>query len=225
MEKIEIGNYFLFFSKRSGTKSIRLRFDTQGNLHLTAPWYCSKQKALDFARQNIKWIETQMEKQVAPHRFSNDENISILGISYKIRHNPQHKGGVLPQNGMLYVGGDEVFLHRRVCDFAKEQLYAYIQEKAMELAALIDEKPHKITLRDTSSRWGSCSSKKDLNFCWKLVFAPLFVIDYIIAHEVSHLKEMNHGSRFWATVALLGVEQAQAQIWLRKHGREIQAII
>ena len=93
------------------------------------------------------------------------------------------------------------------------------------MAKTLKTKPRKITLRNTSTRWGSCSSLKDLNFCWKLAFSPLFVIDYIVAHEVSHLIEMNHSQAFWTTVAKLNVQQAEAQIWLRKHGQELQSIL
>ncbi len=225
MKKIKIGPYFAFFVKKASTKNIRLRMDKNGNLVLSAPWYCSESKATAFALDNLMWIEKQMQNKLLPHTFSNGEIISILGKNYVIQHNPNHKTGCLLTEGTLTVGGEADFLHRRVTAFCKELLYAYIQQKAIEMAKLLHEKPHKITLRDTSSRWGSCSSRKDLNFCWKLVFAPLYVIDYIVAHEVAHLKEMNHSADFWETVALFNVEQASAQIWLRKHGRELQAIV
>lgn len=224
MKKIKIGAYFVFFLKKAGTKNIRLRFDKNGNLILTAPWYCRESQAVDFAQKNIEWIEKQSARMIAPRVFQNGDMISILGQTYQIRHNPDHKQGVLPQQTELVVGGEADFLHRRVITFAKEQLYVYMQQKTIEFASKIDKKPAKIALRDTSSRWGSCSSNGNIHFCWKLVFAPLFVIDYIAAHEVAHLKEMNHGAAFWETVSLLGVEQAEAQIWLRKHGREIQAV-
>ncbi len=224
MKKIKIGSYPAFFVKKASTKSIRLRFDKEGNLILSAPWYCRESQAIDFALSNMEWIEKQIANKIQPHFFSDGETIPILGQEYTINHDTTHKGGVCLSGNKLIVGGSPEFLHRRVTAFCKERLYAYMQQKAIEMAAQLGEKPRKITLRDTTSRWGSCSSRKDLNFCWKLVFAPCYVIDYIVAHEVAHLKEMNHGPHFWATVALLNVEQAEAQIWLRKHGRELQAI-
>ncbi len=225
MKKIKIGPYFAFFTKKAGTKSIRLRFDKKGDLILSAPWYCRESQAVEFALSNLEWIEKQQLNKIQPHIFTNGETISILGQNYIINHNPTHKSGCCLEGNLLIVGGEADFLHRRVSTFCKEQLYAYIQQKAFKMAQQLNEKPRKITLRDTSSRWGSCSSRKDLNFCWKLVFAPPFVIDYIVAHEVSHLKEMNHSAHFWSTVALLNVEQAEAQIWLRKNGRMLQAIV
>ena len=89
---------------------------------------------------------------------------------------------------------------------------------------IIDRKINKVTLKDMTSRWGSCSSAGNLNFCFKLAFAPLFVVDYLIAHEVAHLKEMNHSNAFWETVALMNTEQAKAQSWLRKNGSDLMKI-
>ena len=224
MEKIQIGDYFLFFCKKAHTKNIRLRFDRKGNLILTAPWFCRKAKAVAFAQQNIDWIQKHAAHQISAKHFQNGDVIMLLGKTYTIFHNPLHKGGVLINDNQLIVGGEETFIHRRITDFAKQRLYEYMQEKVLKMAAALNEKPTKIVLRDTSSRWGSCSSNKRINFCWKLAFAPLFVIDYIAAHETAHLKEMNHGPVFWQTVAKLNVQQAEAQIWLRKHGRELQAV-
>ena len=225
MKKIKIGRHIVFFSKQEKTKSIRLRLNKSGELILTAPWYCRESQAVSFARNNLEWIEKQIKNQIPSYIFSNGDSISILGTCYKIHHHADYKQGVFIEGDDLYVGGDIAFLHRRVTDFAKRKFYAYVQERAIQMAACLSEKPHRITLRNTTSRWGSCSSKKNLNFCWKLVFAPRFVIDYIIAHEVSHLKEMNHSAAFWKTVAQLNVEQAAAQIWLRKHGQEIQSVL
>ena len=77
-------------------------------------------------------------------------------------------------------------------------------------------------MRDTASRWGSCSSTRSLSFSWRLILAPDFVLDYVVAHEVAHLREMNHSPRFWAHVASLVDDLDAPQDWLRKHGRELQ---
>ena len=79
-------------------------------------------------------------------------------------------------------------------------------------------KPRHITVRDTASRWGSCTAERMLSFSWRLILAPDFVLDYVVAHEVAHMKEMNHSPRFWQLVNLLGVEVKRAQRWLAEHG-------
>ena len=79
-------------------------------------------------------------------------------------------------------------------------------------------RPTKITLRDTRSRWGSCSSTGGLNFSWRLILAPTYVLDYLAAHEVAHLREMNHSPRFWKLVEKLCPRTAEAELWLKRHG-------
>lgn len=225
MEKIKIGNYFITFRRKKGLKSIRLRMDKNGEFVLTAPYLCLKSTAINFAKNNLEWIIKQKNNYIPQKQFQNGESILLLGNTYIITHNSNHKSGVQINGNCLLIGGETDFIHRRITDFAKKQLYNYIQNKAIQMAQKLGTKPHKITLRNTSSRWGSCSSLKDLNFCWKLAFSPLFVIDYIVAHEVAHLIEMNHSDAFWRTVAQLNVEQAEAQIWLRKNGKILQAIL
>ena len=120
------------------------------------------------------------------------------------------------------VGGETDFVNRRVLDFVKRETAAYIDEKARKMAAQIGKKVNRITMKDTSSRWGSCSGKGNLNFCWRLGLAPVFVLDYIIAHEVAHLQEMNHSLRFWRVVSELCSCRSEAEIWLRRHGQSLR---
>ena len=86
-------------------------------------------------------------------------------------------------------------------------------------------KPARITVRDTASRWGSCSAARSLSFSWRLILAPDFVLDYVVAHEVAHLREMNHGPRFWAHVRSLVPDIETPQDWLKVHGRGLQRYI
>ena len=76
-------------------------------------------------------------------------------------------------------------------------------------------------MRDTKSRWGSCSASGCLNFSWRLILAPPFVLDYLAAHEVAHLKEMNHSRRYWATLRKLCPHTDEAERWLKRHGTEL----
>jgi predicted metal-dependent hydrolase len=78
-----------------------------------------------------------------------------------------------------------------------------------------------LTVRDTSSRWGSCSSARALSYSWRLVLAPPFVLDYVAAHEVAHLIEMNHGRAFWTLVEAHCARAGEARRWLKTHGRNL----
>jgi predicted metal-dependent hydrolase len=82
---------------------------------------------------------------------------------------------------------------------------------------------HKISVRDQSSRWGSCSASGQLSFSWRLILAPSFVLDYVAAHEVAHLAQMNHGPKFWALVARHCLDLEKARVWIRRHGRDLHS--
>ena len=88
----------------------------------------------------------------------------------------------------------------------------------MEFAARINLRPRRVTIRDTASRWGSCSSTRTLSFSWRLIMAPPAVLDYVVAHEVAHLREINHGPAFWRLVHSLVGDVKRPQTWLRQHG-------
>jgi hypothetical protein len=94
---------------------------------------------------------------------------------------------------------------------------AEVADRARRLAARIGRKLGRVGVRDTKSRWGSCSGRGNLSFSWRLVFAPEPVINYVVAHEVAHLAEMNHGPRFWRLVESLSPDSAAARAWLKRH--------
>lgn len=223
MKNIFFENLNIKIIKNNRSKNMRLRLDKNGTVVLSMPKWTLQRTGLKFIQDNIEWIKTQQNKIISPKVFQNGMEITLIGTPLIITHSPATRTGCHIDTGKLIVSGDIHHLHRRVRDFIKQYAYAYIQQTALQMATVLNEKPTKITLRDTSSRWGSCSSSKHLSFCWKLALAPEFVLKYIIAHEVAHLKEMNHSHQFWATVALLNVQRADAEIWLRKNGSELQA--
>ena len=222
MKNTTLGDIPLKILVNAKAKSMKLRLSKDGEAVLVLPKWTPKCMGIAFAQKNLDWLKAHKEKIGTPRQFENGTRIELLGTTYMIEHNPQARGGVFIKDDKLIVTGDIEYLHRRVRDFVKKQAYGYIQEKAIQMASQLGEKPAKITLRDTSSRWGSCSSNKNLSFCWKLALAPTFVLDYIIAHEVAHLVQMNHSDAFWAVVAKIDTNRAAAGIWLRKNGAALQ---
>ena len=103
-------------------------------------------------------------------------------------------------------------------------LLPFIQNEVSMLTKQLNVHAGRITLRNTSSRWGSCSGTRNLSFCWKIAFAPLYVIQYLVAHEVAHLVHMNHGDSFWLLVDHLTPHRKEAEKWLKIHGRDLQGI-
>ena len=203
-------------------KNLRLKIAPSGQVLLNLPFFCSKTQAYSFLEKHHDWIIEHQQKQAQRLVFSTDMKLSLLGQDLQIHHIPNERGHTHIHKDRLLVFGDEHFIHRRVQDFIKKQTALYIDEKARELATRLGVKINKITMKDTTSRWGSCSGKNNLNFCWRLGLAPLYVLDYIIAHEVAHLREMNHGPQFWKIVSEIDDNRASAEIWLRRNGHTLR---
>ena len=142
-----------------------------------------------------------------------------MNISFDIIcHCPSARGGVWREGNKIRVSGQSEHLPRRIHDWLRREARARLSEKTMHAASRIDMRPGKVRVRDTRSRWGSCSTRGNINYCWRLILAPTFVINYVVAHEVVHLKEANHGSRFWELVATLEPDADRARRWLREKG-------
>jgi len=144
--------------------------------------------------------------------------IPLAGVPHRIRHDSGARGAVRRDGTELFVSGRPEHLARRLSDWLKGEARRVIAPLAREKAARIGCKPSGITIRDTRSRWGSCSARGGLSFSWRLVLAPEWVLDYVVAHEAAHLAHLNHGDDFWRTVAELTVAMDDARDWLGQHG-------
>jgi len=140
------------------------------------------------------------------------------GAAVPIRHAAGSRGGAWLADGALHVAGEAEFLPRRVHDFLRAEAKRRFTVQAMEKAASAGLAPKRITVKDTRTRWGSCSPDRVLMFCWRLVMAPPFVQDYVVAHEVAHLMHMNHQPEFWALTDTLSPHRTQAVAWLHEEG-------
>lgn len=121
----------------------------------------------------------------------------------------------------ICVSGHVEHAPRRLQDWLMQRAQAALSERVQWHAENLGLRPRRVTIRDQVSRWGSCSSARVLSFSWRLILAPAFVLDYVAAHEVAHLKEMNHGPRFWAAVKRTFPRMDEARRWLRRHGAEL----
>ena len=122
---------------------------------------------------------------------------------------------------ILCVAGGIEHVERRIHDFLKREVRKDLQRAAHAYAELLDVKIRRLSIRDQSSRWGSCTSSGSLSFSWRLIFAPPVVLDYLAAHEVAHLVEMNHSPRFWKVVGRVCHHVERAKAWLDAHGDDL----
>ena len=203
-------------------RRITLRVDAKSaTVQLTLPRGVSRAEALAFAERHRDWLRRRLSDLPAPVPFVAGAEIPILGETHVIRHAPGARRGVWRESGAILVSGGAEFVPRRVTDFLKREARREIQARAQDKAASLPGKARqlrKVILRDTRSRWGSCAHSGDLSFSWRLILTPEFVCDYVVAHEVAHLAEMNHGPRFWRLVGELTDSVSEAKSWLRREG-------
>lgn len=193
----------------------------KGDLRLVLPRRAALREGLEFVHSKQGWIEDQLAA-LPPHLpFVDGAEIPILGEPHRIRHLPGARRGVWRAEGAIWVSGQEEHLSRRVTDFLKAEAREALSDRARAKAAIIDRKIVKIAVRDTRSRWGSCSSDGYINFSWRLILAPEPVFDYVVAHEVAHLVHLDHSRRFWALVDDLTPETLWAQRWLKRDGSRL----
>lgn len=193
-----------------------------GEVTVTAPSRRGLAHALDFARGEQAWIAGQLAKVPGLVALTPGATIPFRGQAHEIRSAARGPAPVWIENGVIWVRGEMAHVQRRVLDFLKREARTLFEERSLELAARLGVTPSRITVRDTASRWGSCSSTRSLSFSWRLILAPDWVLDYVVAHEVAHLREMNHSPRFWAHVRALVADLDAPQDWLKQNGRDLQ---
>lgn len=189
-----------------------------GEVMVIAPSKRALDRAVDFARGETDWIARQLARVPARVVVAPGARIPFRGTEHLILRGGEGPVSLDAALCAIKVSGNAEHAPRRLMDFLKKQAKRALEARCFEYAARLDAKPRRITVRDTDSRWGSCSSTRSLSFSWRLILAPPFVLDYVAAHEVAHLKEMNHGPRFWALVQTLIGDPAKPQAWLRQHG-------
>lgn len=208
----------LFVEKNTRARRVRLKVGRSSRqVVLVLPRSVSVKKGLEFAQQKAEWIVAQLVALPEKKVFQDGMSLSFLGKECVIHHSPAAKRGVWFDKDVIWVSGQAEHLARRVRDFIKKEFASYAFQKAREIAEKTRVRVQKVTVRDTTSRWGSCSRTGRLSLSWRLALAPLSVADYVIAHEVAHLSQMNHSAAFWKVVADLAPEYKQAERWLKKN--------
>jgi predicted metal-dependent hydrolase len=205
--------------RHSRARRVSVRVDTARHcIVLTLPRGLSEAKGRAFLMEKSVWLRNNLARVPAPVPFVPGAEVPYLGAAHEIRHRPDARGGVWRAEDAFHVTGAIEHLPRRLTDFLKAEAKRECNARARTKAAVIEKPIARVSVRETRSRWGSASSRGNLNFAWRLILAPEFVLDYVVAHEVAHLVEMNHSRRFWELTAELTADAAGARKWLRVHG-------
>ena len=204
--------------KRARRITLRLSAARDGVV-MTLPRRASVESGMRFFSRQAQWVLDNVETS-GSLSFTDGVVLPIMGQDITIRYSAGR--GVSEIKGAeLHIHGNPEFLARRVKDFLKKYLQAECLEQARAMAEALGVTVREVRIRDTRSRWGSCSTGGNLTFNWRLVCAPPPVLHYLIAHEVAHLKEMNHSKRFWEVVASLSPDMAPARKWLKQNGHRL----
>ncbi|MBM3502331.1 MAG: M48 family metallopeptidase [Alphaproteobacteria bacterium] len=200
-------------------RNINLRVDERGGrVKLILPRFVSQAEGLAFARRKAGWIARQL-RALPPHvPFCDGAVLPFGGGQRRIEHQRAFRGSVTLTHEAIVVGGDPRFLARRLRDWLRTSARQTLAERACVMATTIERRVRRITIRDPRSRWGSCTADGQISFSWRLLLAPEPVMNYVVAHEVAHLVELNHGPRFWRIVARLCPDYRDCRRWLRENG-------
>lgn len=204
----------------ASSRKLILHIDSKERIPvLSIPKYCTRKRAVNFINENMDWILETLQKLPERKSFSNGETISLFGQNVTISHQPNARCGVRLDGDTLVVSGGAEFLHRRVKDYIRHAAADEFYKLSAPLAAKIGCRINGICIKDTKSRWGSCSTLNNINYNWRIALAPKYVINYLMAHEVAHLKYQNHSPAFWLCVAKLYPDWNKGREWLQKNGR------
>ena len=193
---------------------------------LTMPSRGSLKQASEFAQKHAAWIAARLERLPKAAPFTHGTVVPLRGVDHRIAHRRERRGTVWVENGagderLLCVAGAEPHIPRRVRDFLKREAKRDLEAASRQAAQALGVTIKRVSIRDQSSRWGSCSTTGVLSYSWRLILAPPFVLDYLAAHEVAHLIEMNHSREFWRLVERICPPMTGARAWLDAHGTEL----
>jgi predicted metal-dependent hydrolase len=200
---------------------------TTGEVLVTAPSFRSLSDALAFAKKEKNWIADMLAHVPEPIELKLGAPILYGGVVHVLLRadmpaREARRGPVWIDDDALLpticVAGRDEHIARRTRDWLKAEARRNIGERVTEFSRALEVRAKRVTIRDTTSRWGSCSSHDYLSFSWRLIMAPPYVLDYVVAHEVAHLRELNHEPRFWRLVDGLVQHRKRSQAWLDEHG-------
>lgn len=210
-----------------------LRVRAAREVVITMPAHGSRDEALRFAQRKRDWVRAALARLPRNIAFEDGAVIPFKGVPHLVEHRGQARGTVwiepgdtaplLPEDAYprLCVSGRYLHLRRRLRDYLENEAKEALRPRVALHARALGVKVARIQVRDQKSRWGACSASGTLTFSWRLVLAPPFVIDYLAAHEVAHMREMNHSPAFWRLLHELCAETPRAEGWLKANGREL----
>ena len=215
---------------QSNRKTIVISISADGNITVKAPRHLGAEEIAELVQLKSRWIEKKLTEQKrmnqnwTPKKYIDGETFLYLGKSHTLLRIIDHKykKPVVKLEGdfLIVMAGDsdQSQLKQSVELWYRTQAKKVIPERVKEYSQYIEETFETIRIKDQKKRWGSCSSKGNLNFNWRLIMAPVQILDYVVVHELCHLKHMDHSKAFWNHVADILPNHQECRKWLKDYG-------
>lgn len=239
IQSIKFGDMEISYSiDRTDRKTVGIVVEPNGKVQIKAPLNLEQDKILEAIHKKRKWISEKLKlteeiKKPIPlkHELVSGEKILLKNrlIRLKIHPYPNKRSKLTYAFKTLHIYVNEKFSQKEREDEIKRVLINWYKQKALKIITnriekyleLIDFKPQEIKVRDQKIRWGSCTKDGKLIFNWRIIMAPISAIDYLIVHELCHMKEPTHSSKFWDIVESLIPKYKKWKDWLRIYGRSL----
>jgi predicted metal-dependent hydrolase len=209
-------------------RHVSVRIDpTRREAIATAPSKRHLKHAEKFAAERVGWIAQELSRLPKGVQLAPGARVTLRGVEHELRYQhgreaPRIEMGCPPL--LIASAPDVALFEARLLRFFKEEARRDLIDRVATHAVTLDVRPVRLQVKELRSRWGSCSVDGVLSFSWRLILAPPFVLDYLAAHEVAHLKEMNHSRRFWAHVRRCMPDFERGRAWLHQHGCVLHAV-
>jgi len=221
---IQLGQPPIDVTIRSSSRARRLSLRVSGldgKVSLTLPDQSNIAQAEAFLAEKEAWIRKHIAQSVVTRPVALGRALPVEGRKRVLVEGTGRRVSLTGDSLIVPPGADHA--PRRAAAFLKTLARDRLAEASEQYAQALGRNFGKITLRDTRSRWGSCTSEANLMFSWRLILAPPKVLHYVAAHEVAHLAEMNHSPAFWAEVAALMPDYQAPRAWLKKNGTDLHS--
>ncbi|WP_235035279.1 M48 family metallopeptidase [Roseomonas sp. 18066] len=209
----------LVWRRSARARLVALRLDAgSGAVVITLPPEGTRRAGLALLRRHAGWVAGRLAALGPGLPLAAGAVLPVGDLPHRVLHDPGQDGPARIEGARILVGGAADTVAQQLRDLLLDEADRRIRPKLRQHAESLGVVPGPVRLKDTRTRWASCAPDGTLAFSWRLVMAPDWVLDYVVAHEVAHLRELNHSARFWAALQRLSPHHEAAQQWLREHG-------
>ena len=236
MNTVQIGSTIIKYrTVRTGRKTLGINIDPEKGVIVRSPKSLSDNKIEDTIRKKASWILEKLDRvkeikpKPTPKEYLSGEKILYIGRRYRIQVEPANRSSVKLYQGRFYLnypkGKDRIkSIKPALEDWYRWHAKRKFIQRINKYKKTLGVEPNNVVIKSQKKRWGSCSSKNNLNLNYRLIMAPMSVIDYIIVHELTHLKYPDHSKDFWNLLETVIPDYEDKQEWLRVNGNRLVVI-